>query len=340
MIFLFTGVPGAGKTLNAIKFVAEDEQFKDRPVFYFGIRELTLPWHELSPDDVKTWYELPHGSVVFIDECQNVFPPRNVRGEAPPHVSHLNTHRHYGIDIVLITQHSRLIDTSVRPLVGQHQHYERKYGWTRVKRIIFEKCQDNTDSKAAREFAQIKQVSFDKKYFGIYKSAEVHTHKARVPLKLVLIFLFLGVLLPGFLYKAYGHLSSRGEVEETSTEPQSATGRLDLKEKPVQSNQKSADEIAKLPLDPAEYMKLYRPRIAGIPSTAPIYDELMMPVEAPKTYCVSWRKEEIDHCQCYTQQITKINMSFSACKNIVNHRMWDPTLKTATYSSEGSPIDG
>jgi zona occludens toxin len=129
-------------------------------------------------------------------------------------------------------------------------------------------------------------------------------------------------------------------VEATSTEPVSATNRLNLKEKPVQSNQKSADEIAKLPLDPAEYMTLYRPRIAGLPSTAPIYDDLMMPVEARKAYCVSWRKAEVDHCQCYTQQITKSTMSYSACKNIVNHRMWDPTLKTATYSSEGNPIDG
>lgn len=341
MIILFTGVPGAGKTLNAIKFIAEDPQFKDRPVYYFGIKELTLPWTQLTDQEVKEWYDLPRGAVIVIDECQNVFPLRNVRAEAPVHVSHLNTHRHYGMDIVLITQHPRLLDSSVRPLVGQHQHFERKYGWSRVKRITFEKCQENTDARSARDLAQIKQVQFDKKYYGVYKSAEVHTHKARVPLKLVAALAFLALIVPGWLWLTADHLGERVDPDDVNAGVTSSESRNGAVETPIRSKQKTADEIAVLPLDSAEYMKLYKPRIMGVPATAPIYDNLTQPVEAPKTYCVSWRsKDGVDNCECYTQQITQVNMPFQACKNIVNNRMWDPTLSTQKYNSGGQMIEG
>lgn len=351
MIILATGVPGAGKTLNTIKFVCEDDQFKDRPVFYFNIKEVTFDWIELGdhkeldnpdlPPSVYHWYDLPSGSVVFIDECQSIFPPRNVRADAPKHVEQLNTHRHLGIDIVLITQHPRLIDSSVRALVGMHVHYERKYGWTRVKRITFEKCQDNTDAKAARELAQIKQINFPKEYYGTYKSAELHTHKARIPLKLVLAIGFMA-LIPFIWYFVGDRLSDRagGDVvpTEASFPTDQATG-LNLNSQNRISRPKTVDDVAKMPLDPEEYLKLYKPRVSGIPHTAPIYDDLVQPTEVPKTLCTSYRKQGVDHCQCFTQQITRIEMSFAACKNIVNHRMWDPTLKPVTYNSEGTVID-
>ena len=60
MLYLFTGSPGSSKTINIIKLICENEQFKNRPVYYYNVKEVTLkykdeegiehPWHELTID--------------------------------------------------------------------------------------------------------------------------------------------------------------------------------------------------------------------------------------------------------------------------------------------------
>ncbi|WP_047048024.1 zonular occludens toxin domain-containing protein [Vibrio mexicanus] len=44
MLFGFSGVMGTGKTLNAIKFIIENDDFAGRPVYYQGIRVLLLDY--------------------------------------------------------------------------------------------------------------------------------------------------------------------------------------------------------------------------------------------------------------------------------------------------------
>ena len=126
MISLITGQPGAGKTLYALNFVKTRAEKENRPVYYSGISDLKLPWLEL--DKGEDWHGVPEGSIVVIDECQRVFRPRVNGAAVPEHVSKLETHRHSGIDLVLITQHPMLADNNVRRLVGQHFHVVRAFG--------------------------------------------------------------------------------------------------------------------------------------------------------------------------------------------------------------------
>lgn len=44
MLFGFSGVMGTGKSLNAIKFIIENDEFAGRPVYYHGIRCLLLDY--------------------------------------------------------------------------------------------------------------------------------------------------------------------------------------------------------------------------------------------------------------------------------------------------------
>ena len=69
MLTLITGQPGNGKSLYTISFVEAKRQAESRPVFYYGIPELTLPWTQL--EDPTKWYECPEKSIIVIDEVQN-----------------------------------------------------------------------------------------------------------------------------------------------------------------------------------------------------------------------------------------------------------------------------
>ena len=145
MITLRTGTPGACKTLSAVealsKMLARWEKHPEeaRPVYVHGVKDLALPhaplpvkeWRE-RPDKpaimVPDWDQMADGAFVLVDEAQSFFPPRSSASTPPPHVAWLNTHRHRGFDIEVITQHPKLIDGSLRALVGKHQHFRRMFG--------------------------------------------------------------------------------------------------------------------------------------------------------------------------------------------------------------------
>ena len=48
MIYLFTGVPGSGKTLNVVSMLAKRKDFQGPPLCIPGIPDLTIP-HEPIP---------------------------------------------------------------------------------------------------------------------------------------------------------------------------------------------------------------------------------------------------------------------------------------------------
>ena len=93
-------------------------------------------------------------------------------------MAELETHRHKGIDIFLLTQHPRLIDSNVRTLVGHHCHIGKTN--LGVRRMLeWERCADPTSARNVS--SAVKSVyTLDKKAFGVYKSAEEHTKISRV----------------------------------------------------------------------------------------------------------------------------------------------------------------
>lgn len=187
MITLKTGVPGASKTLSAVHEMAVllGRQIKGkeetRPIFVHGVKDLNLP-HFPLPDATK-WADCPEGSIVIIDEAQGTFPPRSSTSKAPPHVEALNTHRHKGIDLIVITQHPKLIDQSVRRLVGKHQHYRRLYGGKTSVCYEWDHCEDSLMGIKNAHKSMFRQPRDAFKY---YTSAEVHTKQSfKVPLWLI-----------------------------------------------------------------------------------------------------------------------------------------------------------
>ena len=81
MLYLYTGVPGSGKTLSVVAKLAKNKDFRDRPLYVDGIPDLDndkIP-HLPIPDGetVQSWPDwAPPGAIIVVDECQRHFRPR------------------------------------------------------------------------------------------------------------------------------------------------------------------------------------------------------------------------------------------------------------------------
>lgn len=325
MLILVTGVPGAGKTLNTIKQVLTEGRFKDRAVYFCNIDGCSVPgWTEISLDDCKDWInKLPPKSVLIIDESYK-FAPVQATGTRPPgYIEKLAEHRHYGIDIIFICQHPTQLNTFVRKMVGNHFHYERKFGLSRSLRFEWQEVQADPQHWSARRDALKKQISFDKKMFALYKSAEVHTHKRRIPFKVVGAVLTLLVSI-GLIGRVFYNYSYPDGAVGAPVQAQSLAGIL-----------ASSGEGRKPVLTRDQYVEQYRARVAGLPYTAPVYDAVFQVKTFPKPNCVV--NMSTGSCRCYTQQGTRYEAPIHVCMSIVQNGWFDPTRDDARDVRSAQP---
>jgi len=142
---------------------------------------------------------------------------------------------------------------------------------------------------------------FPKEVYGFYKSAEAHTHKRRIPPRLYLL-LLVPVFLAGAGYVFSGWLDSSSENKA-------------LKGGAPASEARAAPPAPMAPLSAAAFVESYRPRIEGLPASAPRYDSLTVPKSAPRVaLCVSAGSR----CRCYTQQGTPIEAAESFCRQVAS----------------------
>ena len=105
MISLITGLPGSGKTSLMVYMLMTRKDLQNRPLYVDGIPDLKIPHQEIPEGcDMTTWYEwAPTGAILVIDEAQRIFRPRPAGAKVPQYVQELETHRHKGIDIFILT---------------------------------------------------------------------------------------------------------------------------------------------------------------------------------------------------------------------------------------------
>jgi len=209
VIYLITGVPGSGKTLYAVstlvqkllseKVPQKDGSMLERRLVVDGIRDLVIP-HEMMaerPDvdllPVKgqavenppgnglwNWFEwCKPGDIICVDEVQRFWRPRGMGTKPPPEIQMLETHRHLGVDFVLITQNPMLIDQNVRRLVGRHQNIRRLLGMARAIIYDWDSCAaDVTRTKTATSSLW----AYPKSAYKLYASSVLHLkQKQKIP---------------------------------------------------------------------------------------------------------------------------------------------------------------
>lgn len=312
MIELITGLPGNGKTLFTIAQVKTLAERENRPVFYHGIPELTLNWEQL--DDPKNWMAVPPRSIVVIDECQKTFRNRSMGQVPPPFVTALETHRHLGIDLVLITQHPSLVDPAVRRLAGRHQHLVRIWGMEASTVHQWDAVKDNCDK--SRNDSNKKKWGFDKSLYGLYKSAEEHTMKRSIPfrVKMLLGLMVLFILLVGYM----GMYLVKKSTATTEAKPGAV--QAGSVSNPLAASAVDAGRSVVPPFDPIadakQYVQASTPRVEGLPHTAPKYDAITAPVRAPvPAACIQKGTATSAHmeCKCFSQQGTPMAVEFNMC---------------------------
>lgn len=335
MIILITGQPGAGKTALCVDMIANDATFRGRPLFVGGVPDLTIDhnavppvteWTEMrtAPEDESlklAYFTFPPKSVIVVDEAQRIYRPRATGSKVPPEVQAFETHRHTGVDFVLLTQHPGLLDANIRKLVGKHIHIavtpfgRYRYEWT--------KCAD-PENRAERDIAARSRYILPKRAFDLYKSAELHTKvKTKIPMY-AWVFIIAVLACLAMSYYIYGRIMHRDASSTTAD-------KLDGKQGPAKPPG---------PMSSAEYYVTLSPRVAGLYHTAPRYDDITKPTDAPfPTACVENHKTET--CRCMDQQGNRYLTTIGQCRQIVANGIfkdWGVAVQSGSLRVESGGV--
>lgn len=159
MIYLYTGTPGSGKSYHAAQVVDRALHRKIPVIANFEVNQnpkrhkgeyIYIDTLDMTPDFFMRYAEEhfkpgrdEHQGIIIIDEAQIPFNSREgLNRNRMKWISFFSKHRHYFYDIILITQHDRMIDRQIRSLV-ETEYKHRKLtnfgakGWLMI--VIFHK---------------------------------------------------------------------------------------------------------------------------------------------------------------------------------------------------------
>jgi zona occludens toxin len=331
MIILRTGTPGSGKSLatvaEIIKFVEAGR------TVYTNIKGLkidgVLPLLEAFKD-------YPVGSVVVIDECQQLpHFSRKFRG-VHDDIEFLQTHRHEGLDIILVTQHPKFLNNDALVCVGEHYHMHRAMNAKMATVWLWRYFVENPNSRSNKNEAETEFLfTFPKRLFNYYESTKQDTHnKIRIPAKLLNAIWMLCLLLigTGYIFTKYNLFGSpaqaQTEVEklEQSAETQTVSNPLDNSSKPVSENSTIAtahevNAVQTINYDPNR------------PFENQFNNAQVLNNQPYLSGCIQLKNK----CSCYTQQGSKLDVSIADCKKVINEGMpFNPFL--AQSQSTPAPV--
>jgi zona occludens toxin len=235
----------------------------------------------------------------------------------------LSMSRHFGFDIFLVTQRPAAIRAHILGLIGQHWHMRRLFGLERSWVYVFAEAQSRADLKSVRDDAiQRYMFKFPKHLYQFYVSTEINTHKRNIPKKLIAILCAIAIIP---IYGAYRFINSKwlvkrheNPVVETvpsdtsnSSTPKMTNPALQVPSATIPSsdhgqntqNQGITGDTQTVTYSPSnpydtsgiqvEYQVANKPRLAGCMMAA-------------------------STCNCYTEQMTKLNMSQKDCKRYMS----------------------
>ena len=191
MIELYEGVPGSGKSYHAIcekflpwvkqgrrLYIAVDGIYLDRLALFTGI-ELSVLEQQITiwKDSVEVLQAFPHverGSAVIIDEAQTVF--RSMQKVEPGLLRWLETHRHYGVDILLMSQDFRQMSQGVTRLIEATVKF-RKLAFVGLSKKYQGKVRGNPeDNEVIRAFVGTYSPAVYA-YYSSYAAAAIREEK-------------------------------------------------------------------------------------------------------------------------------------------------------------------
>jgi len=347
VIYLITGVPGSGKTslLVSLLVAMRNDAANPRLIFQHAVRGLKLPAtkiycrdvgcefcglveYEQTPEGVKRAVDTikeanhtrlyidefrswcPPNGVIVLDEVQQQYRVRGRAAPVPKFVQDLEVNRHSGVDLYLLTQNPRLIDSNIRDLVNVHHHLEPHLLGTRKR--TFMGCQSSPERATTGESSPYKP---DPKTFDLYHSAELHT-KIKKPIPKAVFVLGFALLLG-----VVGSYFAVGRVKESLglTDPAPAVAAVDVSVGPG-----DLPDIVSEPFEVSEAEPVNRdvfdfePNNPGVLESAPAYQGMVSYKDFPRrAACL----KSGSRCRCYTQQGTDYPTSAQQCESFIEGRV-------------------
>ena len=145
MISCYEGLPGAGKTYDAMRKLLDnlaqgrriltnisgpDQEEKQEIIKHFlNLDDSQLKKNLVALQDhqvTEFWDHTEPGDLIIIDEAQNFFNSRDWQTKTNRAFGKwASEHRHIGVDLILITQNVERIESSVRSLIEFTYRYKK-----------------------------------------------------------------------------------------------------------------------------------------------------------------------------------------------------------------------
>lgn len=337
MFYLVTGTPGAGKTLYTVSTLVQQllkTELKDkagkvieRRLIVDGIPDLVIP-HEVmaprtevavlagkgaaEPEQVgqglwNWWQWCRPGDVIVIDEVQRHWRPRGMGTKPPMEIQMLETHRHLGVDFIVISQNPMLIDQNVRRLVNQHLHIRRLFGGSRAVVYQWDGC--SADVHRVSTCQSKSYFGYPKSAYKLYKSSELHTKvKTTYPVWLALpVLAVVGAVFAG--PQAYDVMT------------RSMTGKG------------LSDRVAVAPAVPAS-SAFPVASAASVPASGVVLASAAAPEPVAPVYagCMTVAKD----CRCYDENAKPVKVDPGVCLSEVGHGA--PVLTASSVEALEAPV--
>ncbi|SLM41745.1 hypothetical protein NSND_50131 [Nitrospira sp. ND1] len=243
MIELYEGVPGSGKSYHAIcekflpwvrqgrrLYISVDGIYLDRLALFTGIDLETLQQQiTIWKDSAEVLQAFPHvepGSAVIIDEAQTVF--RSMQKVEAGLLRWLETHRHYGVDILLMSQDFRQMSQGVTRLIEATVKF-RKLAFVGLSKKYQGKVRGNPeDHETIRAFVGTYSPAIYA-YYSSYASAAIQEEKrSHTIFKSARIAIGIAAGLFAIILMAWRPWSSLSNTKGTPATAANATTTLSL----------------------------------------------------------------------------------------------------------------
>lgn len=233
-IKLITGQPGNGKTLYAVSLI--NEALKRGREVYTNINGISLDVLPIPENDKGEldWTMTPKGdenigvkgALIVYDETQKLpyFAYKSKEKlSSNPLITELETHRHYGYDLIFITQSPKFLHLHLLELVNEHYHVKRPFNRKQAEIHMHRKACMLPETEAAEKRAEdVFKFAYPADLFKYYKSTEIVTNsKIRIPKYMKKLFFIGGASLFGIIYilvfsdnKIFNHVKGEDENKE------------------------------------------------------------------------------------------------------------------------------